>query len=148
MEDHMDRTAPVQRTWLEEIRTSECIDRLESSWLGRLGVIVDGHPEIFPVNHVYDRPTSTIVFPSNSRTKLASALGEGLVAFEVDGVETDELVGWSVLVVGSTVEETQPQAIAQAMALRRATWAVSPTTRWVRIHPSKITGRRIQLVAG
>ena len=134
------------RTWLESLPPDECVELLETSWLGRLGVTVDGHPEIFPVNHVFDRATGTIVFPTNARTKLHSALTEELVAFEVDVVHTDPLVGASVLVVGPAEEETSAEAIARAMALRRAVWAVSEHTRWIRIQPVKMTGRRIYLV--
>lgn len=134
------------RTWLEDLPPRECADLLELSWLGRLGVTVDGHPEIFPVNHAFDRPTGTIIFPTNARTKLHSALQEPLVAFEVDGVYPDEMAGWSVLVVGAAEEETDHDAIAWAMGLRRATWAVSEHTRWLRIRPVKVTGRRIYLV--
>ena len=137
----------MKRTWLEDLSPRECADLLESSWLGRLGVIVDGHPEIFPVNHAFDRATGTIVFPTNARTKLHRALEEALVAFEVDGVYADELIGWSVLVVGPAEEETDPVAIARAMALRRAAWAVSEHTHWLRIQPVKVTGRRIFLVS-
>jgi len=136
----------MERTWLEDVAPQECADLLESSWIGRLGVTVDGHPEIFPVNHVFDRLSGTILFPTNARTKLHCALEEPLVAFEVDGVYTDQLVGWSVLVVGAAQEETDADAIAWAMAMRRAAWAVSEHTRWLRIHPVKITGRRIFLV--
>jgi len=138
----------MQRTWLEDIAPRECADLLESSWLGRLGVTVDGHPEIFPVNHVFDRATGSIVFPTNARTKLHSALDEALVAFEVDGVLADEVVGWSVLVIGPAIEVTDPDTIARALALRRAAWAVSEHTHWLRIEPIKMTGRRIYLVEG
>ena len=134
------------RTWLQSLSPGECVELLETSWLGRLGVTVDGHPEIFPVNHVFDRATGTIIFPTNARTKLHSALAEDLVAFEVDAVHTDPLVGSSVLVVGPAEEETSAEAIARAMALRRAVWAVSEHTRWIRIRPVKMTGRRIFLV--
>lgn len=134
------------RTWLEDLSPGECADLLEATWLGRLGVTVDGHPEIFPVNHVFERPTGTIIFPTNARTKLHRALGQDVVAFEVDGVQSDPLVGWSVLVVGPAEVETDPDAIARAMSLRRAVWAVSEHTRWLRIRPLKVTGRRIFLV--
>jgi nitroimidazol reductase NimA-like FMN-containing flavoprotein (pyridoxamine 5'-phosphate oxidase superfamily) len=137
----------MERTWLEDLPALECADLLESSWLGRLGVTVDGHPEIFPVNHVFDRRTGTVLFPTNARTKLHCALDEPLVAFEVDGVYPNELVGWSVLVVGAAEEETDPEMIAWAQAMRRAAWAVSEHTHWVRIQPVKVTGRRIYLVA-
>jgi nitroimidazol reductase NimA-like FMN-containing flavoprotein (pyridoxamine 5'-phosphate oxidase superfamily) len=136
------------RTWLADLPTPECAALLELSWLGRLGVTVDGHPEIFPVNHVFDRATGTIVFPTNARTKLHAALSQPLVAFEVDGVDPDGASAWSVLVVGRAHEETDRRAIAAAMRARRPAWAVSETTRWLRIEPVRVTGRRIALVEG
>ena len=61
-------------TYVVDIGPEDCADLLASSSLGRLGVIVDGRPEIYPVNHVYDRETGCVVFPSNPRTKLRAAL--------------------------------------------------------------------------
>jgi nitroimidazol reductase NimA-like FMN-containing flavoprotein (pyridoxamine 5'-phosphate oxidase superfamily) len=136
----------LSRTWLADIPAAECADLLEASWLGRLGVVVDGHPEIFPVNHVYERTSGSVLFPTPPGTKLSSALGSALVAFEVDGITNDELVGWSVLVVGAAEEVTDPGVIAAASSLRRAVWALSERSHWLRIRPVKVTGRRISLV--
>lgn len=55
--------------------------------LGRLGVIVDGRPEIYPVNRVFDAEHDCVVFRTNARTKLHAALDWPWVAFEVDGIE-------------------------------------------------------------
>ena len=134
------------RTWLADLGAEECAVLLEASWLGRLGVTVDGHPEIFPVNHVFDRTSGTILFPSNARTKLHAALTQALVAFEVDGVDPGAASAWSVLVVGRTTEMVDPPTIAAAVRARQAAWAVSATTRWLEIHPVRVTGRRIALV--
>ena len=62
------------RTWLIDISIEECRRLLKGTVLGRLGVIVDGRPEIFPVNHVFDTMNDCVVFPSNERTKLHAAL--------------------------------------------------------------------------
>lgn len=133
------------RTWLEDLSPRECADLLERSWLGRLGVITAGHPEIFPVNHVYEPESGCVLFPTRAATKLHSALGSTLVAFEVDGVE-DDGSGWSVMMVGRAEEETDPQVIARASGLRRAAWALNERSHWLRIRPTKLTGRRISLV--
>jgi nitroimidazol reductase NimA-like FMN-containing flavoprotein (pyridoxamine 5'-phosphate oxidase superfamily) len=47
------------RTSLIELDPDDCAELLASSTLGRLGVLVDGRPEIFPVNHAVqgDRET-------------------------------------------------------------------------------------------
>ena len=103
-------------TYLLHLDPDACADVLASATLGRLGVIVDGRPEIFPVNHVYDRQTGCVAFPTNVGTKLRAALDWPWVAFEVDGVEHDGGAGWSVLVVGRAETITDPDAVARAGA--------------------------------
>jgi nitroimidazol reductase NimA-like FMN-containing flavoprotein (pyridoxamine 5'-phosphate oxidase superfamily) len=135
----------TERTWLEELHPGECAVLLEASWLGRIGVVVDGHPEIFPVNHAYEPETGGVVFPTNARTKLHAALEHPLVAFEVDGV--DELgSGWSVLLIGPAEEITDPREIQRADARRKVRWAVSDRSHWIRVRRARLTGRRITLV--
>jgi hypothetical protein len=53
-------TAPTGvrvRTWLIGISADECADLLSASGLGRLAVIVNGRPQIFPVNHASGPPS-------------------------------------------------------------------------------------------
>ena len=40
------------RTWMEHLSLRECWELLESTPVGRIGVLVDSAPEIYPVNHV------------------------------------------------------------------------------------------------
>ena len=54
-------------TWLVHMAPKECEDLLAASSVGRLGVIVDGRPEIFPINHVYDRGIWLHRVPDESR---------------------------------------------------------------------------------
>jgi nitroimidazol reductase NimA-like FMN-containing flavoprotein (pyridoxamine 5'-phosphate oxidase superfamily) len=124
-------------TWLVDIPPSECDELLASSTLGRLAVVVDGRPEIFPVNHVYDE------FPSNAHTKLHAALNWPYVAFEIDGMEADRPTGWSVLVVGRAEEVKDEHAIGRWCARRDIVWRCGQQTHWLRIVPEKVTGRRI-----
>jgi len=135
----------VTTTWLIEIRPEECAELLAGEVLGRLGVIVAGRPEIFPVNHVYDPSTGTIVFPTNERTKWRAALDWPWVAFEVDGMDADRNGGWSVAVVGRAEEMTDPAEVTWAKERRTVPWGVGvgPGTCWLRIVPTKITGWRI-----
>lgn len=132
------------RTWLAELSDEECTARLTGAVVGRLGVVVAGVPEIFPVNHAYEPETGGVVFPTNPRTKLHAALSWPQVAFEVDGCDADG-AGWSVLVVGPAEQVHDQQVVERARTRRHAVWAVSAQTVWLRITPSKITGRRITL---
>ena len=136
----------VVQTWLVDIPVEDCEARLAASTLGRLGVIVDGRPQIFPVNHVYDARTRSVAFPTNDRTKLHAALGWPWVAFEVDAVEPDGTSGWSVLVLGRAEEITDADEVARLAAQRSARWAGGPTARWIRIVPTNTTGRVISAV--
>ena len=129
-------------TFLVDIPPEACADLLEGATLGRLGVIVDGRPEIFPVSHVYDRPSGHVVFPTNDRTKLHAALDWPWIAFEVDGVD-DGSGGWSVLVVGRAEEITDPEEIARVTMERHVPWRADSSVHWLRIVPSKVTGQRI-----
>jgi nitroimidazol reductase NimA-like FMN-containing flavoprotein (pyridoxamine 5'-phosphate oxidase superfamily) len=133
-------------TWLEELPLEECVMLLAGSALGRLGVVVDGTPEIFPVNHTVDPVTGCIVFPTNHRTKFQAALHWPTVAFEVDGLEPDGRSGWSVMVIGHAEEVTDLGEQVRAAAHRFVLWGTGPHTVWLRIVPERITGRRISAV--
>jgi nitroimidazol reductase NimA-like FMN-containing flavoprotein (pyridoxamine 5'-phosphate oxidase superfamily) len=131
------------RTWYITLGPEECRDRLARSTLGRLAVVTNGRPEIFPVNHVYDSVTDTIVFPTREGTKLTGALDWPWVAFEVDGVDPSGDSGWSVMVVGHAEEVHDSAEIVRIAPRRSARWANGPSARWVRIVPTKVSGRTI-----
>lgn len=133
-------------TWLEELSTPICEWHLAHAPIGRLGVIVDGAPQIFPVNHVVDETTGHIVFPTNARTKMHAALRGAAVSFEVDGIDEGGRSAWSVLVVGHAQEVTAPEEVQRAADQRLVLWGLGAYTHWVRIVPDRITGRRISAI--
>jgi nitroimidazol reductase NimA-like FMN-containing flavoprotein (pyridoxamine 5'-phosphate oxidase superfamily) len=134
------------QTWLIDISTDECTQLLAATNLGRLGVVTGGRPEIFPVNHVYDRQSGCVVFPTKTGTKLHAALDWPWVAFEVDGLDPDGQGGWSVLVVGRAEELTDAAEIERIAPARRVLWGAGSGSHWVRVVPSTMTGRRISAV--
>jgi nitroimidazol reductase NimA-like FMN-containing flavoprotein (pyridoxamine 5'-phosphate oxidase superfamily) len=149
---HEERTMSL-RMLSVEIEPDACVELLSSTPLGRLGVVVDGRPEIFPVNHAFDRRSGCVVFATNERTKLDAALHWPWVAYEVDGLEevhaeTREMRGWSVLVVGTAQEIDDRAEIVRVASLPFALWQAGDRVRWIRIVPSKITGRRVTLSGG
>ncbi|MCU1486725.1 MAG: pyridoxamine 5-phosphate oxidase family protein [Actinomycetia bacterium] len=133
-------------TWLEELSEPICQWHLAHAPIGRLGVVVDGVAQIFPVNHVVDEETGHIVFPTNARTKMHAALAGAKVAFEVDGLDEGGRSAWSVLVVGRAEEVTEAAEVERAAEHRLALWAIGAYTHWVRIVPERTTGRRISVV--
>lgn len=126
---------------LDALDTDECWRLIARSTVGRLAVSIANHPDIFPVNYVVD--AGTIVVNTAPGTKLAAAvLGHG-VAFEVDELDHDTHTGWSVVVKGEASEIEDLAGLMNAEELGIETWATSDKTRFVRITPVEVTGRRI-----
>lgn len=137
-------TAPIKSHPLEVIPAAGCERRLRTEHIGRLGVTVDDHVEIFPVNYAVDRK-GRIVFRTDPGTKLAAVVHDNDVAFEIDGIDEQRHGGWSVLVVG-TARWTRPQDIDGVQDLRLQPWAAGSKASFVTITPVKTTGRWINLL--
>jgi hypothetical protein len=130
------QAGPIEvRTWLELLDRVECDRLLETQHVGRLAIVINGQPLIFPVN--YAMLDGAVVFRTARGTKLFGAVGHS-VAFEIDGTDPIYHSGWSVLVVGKA-EECRPPADA----LRLQPWSDAPKDHFVRIRPHAVTGRRI-----
>jgi uncharacterized protein len=129
-----------------ELTKSECFELLAGQRLGRVAVVDDQGPVIFPVNFVLDR--HMVVFRTDQGTKLDAAASGGRVAFEVDGADEAAHAGWSVVVRGEATEVTDPAELARLRKLRLSPWAPGAKTRYVRILPAKLTGRRIWATGG
>ena len=129
------------RTWLEYIQPTECWELLDNAQVGRVGLIVDGKPEIFPVNFAVDG--ETIVFRTDRGTKLFGLLDNPECCFEVDGVGRQLWAGWSVIVKGHAEEVHGGPESAHVATLPLRYWAYGEKSHWVRIRPREVTGRRI-----
>ena len=135
-----DRSAGAQR--LETLDRAECLALLAGrAFLGRLGVIVDGHPEIFPVNYVAD--SSAVVFCTAAGTKLDAIQHGSPVAFEVDDHQPLHHAGWSVMVRGSATVVTDRDELARLEAGPLRPWVRGARANWVRIEIAEISGRRL-----
>jgi uncharacterized protein len=82
----------------QELAKGECFELLAREQLGRVAVVDDCGPVVFPVNFVLDR--HMVVFRADEGTKLDAAARGGRVAFEIDGTDTTAYTGWSVVVRG------------------------------------------------
>ena len=132
---------PAAFAGLEPMSEQECWELLGKGVVGRLAVAIDGHPDVFPVNYVVD--DSTIVIRSAPGTKLAAAvLGRG-VAFEIDETDAEHRVGWSVVVHGKAHEVERLDEMVAVADLPVEPWAPGLKGHFIRIEPSKVTGRRL-----
>ena len=129
------------RSWVEHLTPPKCRELLESNEVGRVAVLVDSAPEIYPVNYVFDG--HDIVFKTARGSKLRGALRSPAVCFEIDGFNPEQQSGWSVMVKGVATELLTPEELAKASVLPLRVWTVGHKAHWIRIRPDAITGRKI-----
>lgn len=128
-------------TWMEHITEEECWKLLASTPVGRIGVLVDSAPEIYPVNYAVDGPS--IVFRTDPGNKLRSVDRSPSVCFEVDGIDVEGEGGWSVLLKGRATELTSAADLVTAAELPLRYWGSGEKSHWIRVVPCEVTGRRI-----
>lgn len=137
----MTASAAFQMTVLD---TASCMDLLRSQEVGRLAVSVARHPDIFPINYVVDG--ESIVFRTAEGTKLAAAYACPDIAFEIDGYDSDRGEAWSVVIKGQA-EEISMYDLVDEEAFELIPWSPAGTkSRFVRLRPETITGRRFHVV--
>ena len=139
---HAGRMATIDgRTSLEFLSVPACWSLIASTPIGRIGVLNDSAPEIYPVNHVVDG--RTIVFRTDPGSKLRGLLRSPSVCYEVDGLDPAENTGWSVLVKGRADQIRDPDELRRVAGLPLPHWVPGGQAHWVRIAPVEVTGRRI-----
>ena len=138
----MDEQPGRQVRW-QELTKSECFELLSREHLGRVAVVDDLGPVVFPVNFVLDR--HMVAFRTGDGTKLDAAVRGSRVAFEIDGADAAAHTGWSVVVRGEAVEVTDPAELARLRKLPLHPWAPGAKAHYARILPATLTGRRISV---
>jgi uncharacterized protein len=130
------------RTGIELLDREECVRLLAADEIGRLAINVGHAPTILPVNYRMDG--DAVVFRSDPGAKLDFG-ARAPVSFEIDGFDRAARTGWSVVVSGRLDEVTRYDAETydRVHALPVQPWAGGEKAHWVRIVPSRITGRRI-----
>ena len=130
------------RTGLERIDRDECLELLAGDVVGRLAVVSGGSADIFPVNYVLDG--ETVVFRTDPGTKL-DATGRAQASFEIDRIDREHRTGWSVVASGRLEEVTRydSRTLARLRDLPVDPWAGGDKAHYVRLIPSRITGRRV-----
>lgn len=115
--------------------------------VGRIAVSRSGAPIVQPVNFGYAEGR---VFVRLGEGAIAGAALGALVAFEVDRVDRDASVAWSVLVRGLAVDAGEPSSSSQSsVGLSGIEPLVSvPGHRLIAIRTDVVTGRRLQLKSG
>ena len=131
-------------TQFEELDRDECLELLHGQSIGRVAMdLSSGPPHVVPVNYTVVR--GSIVFRTVPGTKLIRLVSEP-ITFEVDEWDREGRTGWSVVVKGMAYEASDREMEYEDIHLDSA--AERQNSRWVRLTPGTITGRRINRPAG
>jgi uncharacterized protein len=132
---------PASVPVIRPLDRKRCLALLGESVVGRVAVLVNGVPQVVPVN--YGLLDGDVVFRSGTGTKLHAALAGEPVAFEVDRFDEVHRVGWSVLLSG-TAEVVRDEADrARVDALGIEPWAPGTRDEVVRVRAELVSGREI-----
>jgi nitroimidazol reductase NimA-like FMN-containing flavoprotein (pyridoxamine 5'-phosphate oxidase superfamily) len=136
----MDTTTPSPDY---SLTMDQCWVLLDTETVGRVALIVDSHPEIFPVNFVLER--RAIVFRTSGGTKLWGAITAKPVAFEIDGYDAHDETAWSVMARGEAelIESQDEKDAVDALLLEP--WQPGEKAYYVRVAPKALTGRRFKV---
>ncbi|GAA1929543.1 pyridoxamine 5'-phosphate oxidase family protein [Nocardioides marmoribigeumensis] len=125
-----------------ELGYDECLTLLSSRRTGRVAVGAPDGPHIVPVNYTVHEGTIYI------RTTPYSVLGtygrNTQVAFEVDQVDDEERVGWSVVARGRCNAVLDPSEIRRInLHAGPQPWAAGHRTLLLALQWRELTGRRL-----
>jgi nitroimidazol reductase NimA-like FMN-containing flavoprotein (pyridoxamine 5'-phosphate oxidase superfamily) len=130
---------------IKELTPAECRALLEEHHIGRVAFLdtVGVTPVILPVNYLVHG--HDVVFRTDPGSKLRAALHNAPVAFEIDGVDHQLEVGWSVLVSGRIAVVTDRAELDYLRGSPLNTWAPGVKGHFLRISSQRLTGRQITI---
>lgn len=134
----MSNTVDPPPSSVRELNRSQCWARLRESSVGRLAVVLDEQPDIFPINYVVDH--GAVMFRTAVGSKLAGS-HQRVVAFEVDDWDEGLGLAWSVVIKGQARKAHEPYEVLDALALPLTPWHGGSKPLFVLIEPTSITGR-------
>jgi nitroimidazol reductase NimA-like FMN-containing flavoprotein (pyridoxamine 5'-phosphate oxidase superfamily) len=143
-----DKTLQSTEPVVELLDEAECLRLISAGGVGRIGYTGRFGPTILPVNYaLYE---GTIVFRTGQHGPLGEDLRSGIehaeskVAFEIDELSPAAREGWSILIQGGAHPVDSEAERASVMQLGVEAWAGGEKELFIRVSPTRITGRRIR----
>jgi uncharacterized protein len=125
-----------------QLTGEECLDLLEQGVVGRVAMATPVGPRITPVNYVVHQ--HAIVFRTAPYSELSTYGWNVDLAFEIDRLDDDCRLGWSVVAVGRAHVIEDPDEIQR---IRRTgdpdPWAPGPRHLYVSLVWRQLTGVRL-----
>jgi nitroimidazol reductase NimA-like FMN-containing flavoprotein (pyridoxamine 5'-phosphate oxidase superfamily) len=143
----MTKQSPAHDRTVEDLAEDECLRLIAPGGIGRIAFQGRFGPAVLPVNYRWHE--GAIVFRTARHSPLDEDLQTGItnadyvVAFEIDDIDTAAEMGWSVLIQGPAHHVESEAERASAMQAGVEPWPAGQRELFVRITPSRVTGRRI-----
>jgi nitroimidazol reductase NimA-like FMN-containing flavoprotein (pyridoxamine 5'-phosphate oxidase superfamily) len=121
----------------------ECWSLLRTHKVGRLAIVIEGRPRIFPIN--YAAADNALVFRTEPGAKLEHGPGSS-ACFEIDEHDQRDSTAWSVMVVGA-LEDITDAGDERSRGLRRLPLepaAPGPRLHWLSLSAEEVSGRRFR----
>ncbi|POH57800.1 pyridoxamine 5'-phosphate oxidase family protein [Arthrobacter glacialis] len=128
---------------IDSLSQDQCWQLLRGAVIGRLAVVTEDHPDIFPINYAVDN--ESLVFRTAEGTKLAGSTSNTPVAFEIDGYDPSTEQAWSVVLRGTVLAIRAGSGLAEAETLTLEPWQGGIKNHLMRILPLNLSGRRFKV---
>jgi uncharacterized protein len=118
----------------------DCWSLLRTHSLGRVAIVIDGRPRIFPVS--YAAGEESLVFRTEPGAKLQHGPGSA-ACFEIDEFDPGTSMAWSVMVVGVLKDITDATDERSRDLRRLAVDPVAPGQKlhWLALNADEVSGR-------
>jgi nitroimidazol reductase NimA-like FMN-containing flavoprotein (pyridoxamine 5'-phosphate oxidase superfamily) len=122
---------------------AECWSLLRNHKVGRLAIVIEGSPRIFPIN--YAAADNALVFRTEPGAKLRHGPGS-TACFEIDDYDQRDSTVWSVMVVGALEDITEADDERSRGLRRLPVEPAAPGTRlhWLALNTKEVSGRRFR----
>jgi nitroimidazol reductase NimA-like FMN-containing flavoprotein (pyridoxamine 5'-phosphate oxidase superfamily) len=133
---------------ITELDEAECLRLIAQGGIGRIAYQSRFGPAVLPVNYKWH--DGAVVFRTAQHSAMDEDLQTGIaggdyqVAFEIDDIDTAGRQGWSVLIQGPAHHVAAEAERAAAVTAGVEPWAGGDRELFVRIVPSRVTGRQIR----
>jgi len=143
-----DKTLKSAGPAVELLDEAECLRLISAGGVGRIGYTGRFGPTVLPVNYALHE--GTIVFRTGQHGPLGEDLRTGIehaeskVAFEIDELSPATREGWSILIQGAAHPVDSESERASVVQSGVEAWPGGEKELFVRVIPTRITGRRIR----
>lgn len=121
-----------------ELTSMECRRLLAQRRLGRVAVVGEDGPAVYPVDYTLDRDAVLL------HTDEPSSFGQGSqVTLQVDDLDESRRAGWSVVVRGRAAQVEQPDELGAGEQPPSLPPGAGRSGHYIRLRQVSISGRRI-----